>query len=105
MADPMQVGVIGHSYIRRLKQFIVENPKYSNLCVKETETKVQFRAQGGLTISEFAPFVLVDVPKRRGCVSCRLVEMTRQRDLLKKSLKTLSRMQILYCLVKVSHVL
>jgi hypothetical protein len=54
MADPLVVGVIGHSYIRRLKEFIVTNPEFKNICIDEKDITVHFRARGGLTIRTLA---------------------------------------------------
>lgn len=44
------VGVIGHSYVKRLERFSLQHPVYKNLCLNEDVYKVCFRSQGGLTI-------------------------------------------------------
>lgn len=48
------VGVIGHSYVKRLERFSLQNPVYKNLCLHEDVFKVCFRSQGGLTIRGLA---------------------------------------------------
>lgn len=50
MADPVVVGIIGHSYVKRLERFILQNPVYKNLCLNEDRIKVCFRGQGGLSV-------------------------------------------------------
>lgn len=44
------VGVIGHSYVKRLEHFSLQHPVYKNLCLNKDVYKVCFRSQGVLTI-------------------------------------------------------
>ncbi|XP_061183620.1 uncharacterized protein LOC133191889 [Saccostrea echinata] len=50
MMDPTVVGIIGHSYVKRLERFLLQNPVYKNLSLNEDLYKVYFRGQGGLTV-------------------------------------------------------
>lgn len=42
--------IIGHSYVKRLERFILQNPVYENLGLDEERISVCFRSQGGLSI-------------------------------------------------------
>lgn len=50
MGEHTVVGVIGHSYVKRLERFSLQHPVYKNLCLNKDVYKVCFRSQGGLTI-------------------------------------------------------
>lgn len=50
MADRTSVCIIGHSYVKRLERFILQNPVYENLGLDEEQINVCFRSQGGLSI-------------------------------------------------------
>lgn len=54
MGEQTVVGVIGHSYVKRLERFSLQHPVYKNLCLNEDVYKVCFRSQGGLTIRSLA---------------------------------------------------
>ncbi|XP_062600086.1 uncharacterized protein LOC134261690 [Saccostrea cucullata] len=50
MVDPAVVGIIGHSYVRRLERFVLQNQMYKNLSLDEDLYRVYLRGQGGLTV-------------------------------------------------------
>lgn len=50
--DPLQVSLIGHSFIRRLRDFMACNPESANLGLYCDQYEVSCRARGGLTISQ-----------------------------------------------------
>lgn len=54
MGEHTVVGVIGHSYVKRLERFSLQHPVYKSLCLYEDVYKVCFRSQGGLTIRGLA---------------------------------------------------
>lgn len=53
MADPCKVYIIGHSYIRRLRDYL-EKVDIRNLKLDAGNFTVRFRARGGLRIRELA---------------------------------------------------
>ena len=54
MEDRHVVGLIGHSYIRRLGKFMEQNAQFSNLCLDQSKFRVVIRSRGGLTIRGLA---------------------------------------------------
>lgn len=57
MADSqkiIRVQLIGHSYIRRLREYILVNDEYQNLQLDRTKFSVDFISQGGLTFQRLA---------------------------------------------------
>lgn len=56
MADSqkLHVRIIGHSYIRRLGEFININEQYKHLLLEESKYYVDFESQGGMTFERLA---------------------------------------------------
>ncbi|XP_062578296.1 uncharacterized protein LOC134240212 [Saccostrea cucullata] len=50
----IHVRIMGHSYIRRLGEFIAANENYANLQLDNTRYFVDFQARGGLTFQRLA---------------------------------------------------
>lgn len=46
--------ILGHSFIRRLRDFVLSTPEYSNLRLYSSQFSVEFRARGGLSIRQLA---------------------------------------------------
>lgn len=44
MGEQTVVGVIGHSYVKRLERFSLQHPVYKNLCLNEDVYKICFRS-------------------------------------------------------------
>lgn len=53
-AGRVKVVILGHSFIRRLRDFVFSTPNYSNLRLFSSQFSVKFRARGGLTIGQLA---------------------------------------------------
>ncbi|XP_061187183.1 uncharacterized protein LOC133195356 [Saccostrea echinata] len=50
----IHVRIIGHSYIRRLGEFVADNEHYANLQLDKSQYLVDFQARGGLTFQRLA---------------------------------------------------
>ena len=53
-AGRVKVVILGHSFIRRLRDFVFTTPDYGNLRLFSSQFSVKFRARGGLTIGQLA---------------------------------------------------
>ena len=74
----IHIRIIGHSYIRRLGEYISENDRYANLQLEASKYFVDFQSRGGLTfqrLAQCAEFVNFPKPPQR-CVLYRWVAMT-----------------------------
>ena len=49
-----KVVILGHSFIRRLRDFVFTTPDYGNLRLFSSLFSVKFQARGGLTIGQLA---------------------------------------------------
>lgn len=52
--SPLHVVVVGHSFIRRLRDYVNNDPRYKNLRLQMENFQVGFRAMGGLKMSRMA---------------------------------------------------
>ncbi|XP_061192120.1 uncharacterized protein LOC133200319 [Saccostrea echinata] len=53
-AGRVKVVILGHSFIRRLRDFVFATPDFYNLRLYPSHFSVEFRARGGLTIRQLA---------------------------------------------------
>ena len=60
----IRTRIIGHSYIRRLGEYISENDRYANLQLEASKYFVDFQSRGGLTFQRLAQCAeFVNFPK------------------------------------------
>ena len=50
----VKIVIMGHSFIRRLRDLVTFNAEFNNLCFSSSVFKVIFRTKGGLTIRQLA---------------------------------------------------